>query len=570
MEVFGRSAEYDPKIDSAVRVEMGRLRSRLVEYYAQDGSNDPVRIEIPKGGYEAVFVLRHGNAAREQAGGATAAALPPRRRSSAATYLLALGIALAGVTGFLLWKRASTASNSPPASVAILPFLNLSGDSARQYMADSVTDELTEALAEVNALRVVARTSAFQFKGQGRDVREIGRRLNVANLVEGSLQLDGGNIALVVQLIRCGDGYHIWSHTYEGPVEELREMEGQIAAATSGALSGRTEKAPPVELQITSNFRAHDLYLRAAYLFHQGNITDLRQAVELCKQALALDPAFARAHLLMSKTVQNLAAAGAIPAREGWDRSLASMQKVAALAPDSSEVHTYFAHRAYVYEWNWSKAEQEFQRALRAPGSHGNAHNLYGWGLMTRKRFGEARDQFRAGLEIDPLVIGGSRQNLVVDWILERNGAQARQEAGEMLQLNPHSLAAFSFLGWEDLIERDCGRARADIASAGPMGGGWGLRNQALLDAVCGQPDQARLKLAKLSSTPELASQVSGYSLAEAYGLLGDNEHALPLLAQAADQRDSTIMYLELDPLFDSIRRDARFQALASRIGLPK
>jgi serine/threonine-protein kinase len=570
MEVFERSGEYDPKIDSVVRVEMGRLRSRLVEYYAGEGKNDPIRISLPKGTYQPEFIAVEIPAVPEVESGQPepAAEAAPERRANVrfAAPLVLIAILVAG--GLLFWKRARTTAASAPPSVAILPFLNLSGDAAKEYLGDSLTDELTEVLAESKGLRVVARTSAFQFKGQAGDVREIGRKLNVTDLLEGSIQQHGDQVRIVVQLIRCSDGYHIWSHTYETPSNQVREVETEIAASSLRALIPGRAEGSAAELPVV-DAKAHDIYLRAAYLFHQGNSDDLRQAIELSQQALAIDPNFTRAHLLIAKAFQNLASMGAIPQKEGWDGSLESMQKAAALEPGLSDVHTYFAYRAYVWEWNWAAAEREFQLAVAAPGSHGNAHNLYGWSLMTQRRFPEARSHFNTGLEIDPMVVGGSRQNLAVDWILERNYPQARRVLDQLLQINPKYAAADGLLEWTYMSERNCQAFNEVAARVKSLNRAQEIWSKAVGDAMCGKPDQARDELSQLRREGDRAGAMPAYALAEVYALLGDAEHAVPALEQAAEQRDSTIMYIQLDPVFDSIRQDARFIALARRIGLP-
>jgi TolB-like protein len=565
MEVFERTGDYDPKIDSAVRVEMGRLRSRLIEYYAQDGRNAPVRIEIPKGSYGAEFSVREPEQSESPAIVPTLR-VPHRWGRYAALVIVAV---IAIVAAIFFWKRAH--DNAAPAipSLAILPFLNLSGDSAKEYLGDSITDEITEQLAESKGLRVVARTSAFQFKGQGGDVRDIGRRLNVTDLLEGSLQEESGQIRLVVQLIRCADGYHIWSRRYDVPAGELRQVETQIADSAIRTLIPSRQGTAAAEFRTTPNPEAHDLYLRAAYFFHQGNPGELKQAIELSRRAIEIDPSFARAHLLIAKAEQNLAASGELSLRQSWEMTLDSMQKVAALDPDLADVHTYFAYRAYVYEWNWPKARREFELALAAPGSQGNTHNLYGWSLMTRGQFEEARRHFSAGLEIDPMVVGGARQNLAVDWILERDNNRARRILDEMLRINPNSLAADNLLGWIHVIERNCEALQADSRKRPPASRAWELRGNAVMHATCGQREKAQEEMAELRSLGDASRQIPSYTAAEAYATIGDADHAIPLLEKAADQRDSTIMYLTRDPLFDSIRRDVRFKALASRIGLP-
>ena len=203
VDIFGRPESFDPREDSIVRTEATRLRQKLRQYYQSEGQSDRIRIELPLRIYTPVFVAR--DAGTSANGGELQAVSPPPpsidRRRPARAWVLGVGLAatVAIVAGIILaWNRPGTAVTAP--SVAILPFLNLTGDSTQEYMSDSITDELTEELAEAGGMRVVARTSAFQFKGKAQDVRDIGRRLRVGAIVEGSIRRTGEDLELVVQL----------------------------------------------------------------------------------------------------------------------------------------------------------------------------------------------------------------------------------------------------------------------------------------------------------------------------------------------------------------------------------
>src|SRR5579871_152994 len=564
LEVFGRTGNHDPKVDSVVRVEMGRLRSRLIEYYAQAGQRDPVRIEIPKGRYEPVFVFKKGDARPP----AETAPEPPGPRRRYPIYLVAACILALGLA-ILAWKSRPSLGTSASPSVAVLPFLNFSKDGVTDYLADSLADELTEILAESTSLRVVARTSAFQFKGRSQDVREIGRRLNATDILEGSLQQYGDQLRLVVQLIRSSDSFHIWSHIYDTPVNKLAQVEAQVAAATARALLPGNQDAASIPFYTRTNPEAHDLYLRAAYLFHQGNPESLKRAADLTRQAIQLDPSFVRAHLLLAKIEQNLASMNVEPQRVAWERSQKSLEAVLALDPSSSEAHASLALHAYVAEWDWAKAEHEFQLALAPARPPANAHSLYGWSLMTRKRFDEARSHFAAALEIDPLSVAGSRTNMATDWILERNYSKARQVIDGMFELNPKSVAASGLSGWIQLIQGDCPGLRVTLGQVERWNPGDLERAKALFEAKCGQPNRARAMLADLEKHMT-ERYVSPYLVAWAYSILGEADKAVDRLDEAADNHDSLVFYIKLDPLFDTIRSQPRFQDLADRIGLPQ
>ncbi len=202
VEVFGREESFDPRTDSIVRVQAGKLRARLEKYYATEGSSDPVLIEYPKGSYVPLFRNRQANGRR---------AWRRWRMLAAATATLVL----VGLASYWMMERrvAGRPTVSGPASIAVLPFADLSPDKDQEFFCDGITEELINTLARFEGLRVVARTSAFEFKGKGQDIRKIGAQLGVATLLEGSVRKQGNRLRVTVQLNNVADGFHLWSQT---------------------------------------------------------------------------------------------------------------------------------------------------------------------------------------------------------------------------------------------------------------------------------------------------------------------------------------------------------------------
>ena len=457
VEVFERPG-YDPTLDSVVRVEMGRLRSRLTEYYSQAGRNDSVRIEIPKGSYQPSF-----NFAGAELAAAAAAISDSKRSLVPVAIALAAVILVLGLAAFAVWRFRSPSSTAP-VSIAVLPFLNLSGEPAKEYLGDSLTDELTEALAESKSLRVVARTSAFQFKDKGRDVREIGRALNAAALLEGSISMRDGRYRVVVQLIRSADGYHLWSRTYDTTLADLARVETEIAESTEQALMP-ARKVTQAKLVASPSPEAHDLYMRAIYQIQLHTADSLREGLKLAQEAVRVDPDYVRAYFAIARAETTLSAIGVISGREATELGRAAAKKALALDPQFSDAHAYMAHSTYVYDWNWPEAEKEYALAFQGEGSHGQAHSLYGWGLMTQKRFAEAHGQLQTAEELDPQS-PNPRQNLVTDRIFERNFPAAKQEVAGIFKLYPKSIVAIRDLGWIAILEKDCAAARSSAQTA--------------------------------------------------------------------------------------------------------
>jgi TolB-like protein len=352
VEVFDRPTAHDPKIDSLVRVEMSRLRSRLIEYYAQAGSSDPVRIEIPKGSYAPVFHLPEPvfpvlepvlqppvNAAPSPT--STLAARQPR-------FHMAVGIlaALCAITALVWYGR----TPAKPLSVAVLPFLNLTGDPASEYLSDGVTDELTSVLAEAGTLRVVARTSAFQFRGKGQDIREIGRMLNAGALLEGSIARTKDKYRIVAQLIRASDGYHLWAQSFDFLPGELQATEGEVARATVRTLAAdQPNFVASSSLMSTKDPEAHELALRARSAFLRGTIESVKLSIQLAQQAIDKDPSYAMAYYLRGTGEQTLGRFGIMPAKESLERCLASFVQAVKLNPSFGDAHAAPAMNSYFY-----------------------------------------------------------------------------------------------------------------------------------------------------------------------------------------------------------------------------
>lgn len=218
VEVFGRKPGYDPRFDGVVRVEAVKLRSRLKEYCETEGDADPVRIDLPKGGYLPCFEALPSQPVEPIEKGA---APPPRRVWWTDWRLIAPPLALAVlIAGYLLARRSHPRPVTPDSSsIAVLPFVNLSSNKENEYFSDGLTDDLINALTKVRGLRVVARGSAFQFKGKNPDIRAVGRQLNVAAVLEGSVQRSGNRLRITAQLSSVADGYHVWSESYDRRLE---------------------------------------------------------------------------------------------------------------------------------------------------------------------------------------------------------------------------------------------------------------------------------------------------------------------------------------------------------------
>ncbi len=242
LEVFGRAESFDTRLNSTVRTQASKLRTRLAKYYEEEGRGDPVRIEFPKGHYEPIFVLVAPLAPQDSSEApllaappspaAPAAPIPTAFRPIRIKNLWALAIpVLLIASGAALWFKRDAAPASKPPSIVVLPFKNLSAGPDDELFSEGLTDDIIDALTRVQGLRVVARNSAFQYKGKALDIRRIGKELNAATVLEGSVRKDGNLLRVVIQLEDATNGYHLWSARYDRDQHDLPALREEISAS---------------------------------------------------------------------------------------------------------------------------------------------------------------------------------------------------------------------------------------------------------------------------------------------------------------------------------------------------
>jgi serine/threonine-protein kinase len=556
-EVFDRAPDYDPQIDSVVRVEVGRLRARLAEYYDKTGADAPLRIEIPRGAYRPVFLFRETSPKP-----VVTPETPGRRRPTRWKWIAAV---LTAILVVVLW-RIRTVEHPTPAAIAVLPFLNLSGDASDEYLADGISEELTETLAEFNELRVVARTSAFQYKGKGVDVSEIGRNLRAGAVLEGSIARREGRLRVIAQLVRTSDGYHLWSHSYDASLAELPVVEAGIANATREKLAPSAVKPQSAEAAMVRNPEAHDLYMRAVYEFNQRTEASTRHAMDLARQATEKDPSFVQPLVVMAAGESQLVQFEVESPRAAAERAREDIAKALAIDPANSGAHAQKAVLAYTDQWDWPQAEREFKLALGA-GSHGSAESLYGWCLITRGRFPEARRRLQYAAELDPLSLG-PQLNLVAELMAEQNYPEAKRRVDRILATAPANSVALSLATSIGFWQGDCTGAKfasQKLTELFPKAPGARLGGFAA-DYVCGHPDQARAGATEMFQ--HLSGYLSPYVIAGAIALGGNADNVMPYLEKSAELREPRLLMLKYDRAFDWVRLDARFIALERRLGL--
>jgi TolB-like protein/Flp pilus assembly protein TadD len=461
-----------------------------------------------------------------------------------------------------------TTFNPPTHSIAVLPFVNLSGDKDQEYFSDGLTEELLNSLAEIDGLQVAARTSAFSFKGQDNDIGTIARKLNVGAVLEGSVRRSAHTIRITAQLINAVTGFHLWSKSYDRDLGDVLKLQSEIATAVASALKVTLlgDVAAKVELGGTRNPAAFNAYLWGTKEFvSRHELENVPAALAAYTEAIRLDPHYALAIAGRSIVLSYGAAEATSPAasREGFGKAEADAQKAIALAPDLAQAHLALATVLELGTLDFTRASEEYERALAlAPG---NAQVLRISGLfaayMGRTDAGLAAA--RRALVLDPLA-RDSHSVLGRALYAARRYEESVVALSEGISLDPSVKAFYTYRGFAYYGLKDLAGARTSCESERDYAG-----NQWCLSVTydkLGKHADAEAEISRLKAS---FGDVMAYQYAAFYAQRGDNPKALEWLETALRLRDAGLESLRTDSLMDPIRQEPRFQAVMRELKFP-
>jgi TolB-like protein len=320
-------------------------------------------------------------------------------------------------------------------SIAVLPFADMSPGKDNEWFSDGLAEEIINALTHISGLKVIARTSAFAFKGKQEDIRRIAEMLGVANILEGSVRKAGDRIRVTAQLITAADGSHLWSERYDRDMTDVFAMQDEIAAAIAGALQMKLATEPASQRRYEPNPAAYEAYLKARYLFEKLDPEPLAQSREYLEQAIALDPEFALAHCALADHFLLLASVGFMPAHEAMPLLREEARKALDIDHSLPEAHALLGVVAGCYDYEWREAERCFRLAMSRDPVPPQVLQWYGFFyLLSTGRAVEALEQNEQGLKADPLNIA-ARLNLSGSLFAVGKLAEAKIEAHKILEL---------------------------------------------------------------------------------------------------------------------------------------
>lgn len=498
----------------------------------------------------------------------TAVAAPPlRTRVARFRILLALavlGLTVAGVIAARALLRTEPAP--PPASIAVLPFADLSEAHDQQHFSDGLADELLTALARMPQLRVVGRTASFAYRDRTGDVQAIGRALHAATILEGSVRKSGERIRVTAQLLDAANGYHLWSETYDRPATELFAMQDEIVRAIAAAL--RIELLPAQERELvrhrTMSAAAYEEYLLAIAVFKDDQ-TAHRRSIAHYERAVELDPQFIDAWLGLADLLgyTGLYADDADEALAGKRRALEILDHVIAIAPKRWEAYLERGIFKYAHWWDWSGAEADLARAAELGGAD-DPHRLIEFARL-RAATGHLPDALTVlerVAQIDP-------QSTTVWTVMGYHNLalgrfdRARDVLKQAVSVDPLDEHAHYYLGLGELLQ---GRAAAALPHFEDSAHVLRLTGLALAHHTLGDAEGSERDLQLLITR---YGYILPYNVAEAYAWRGENDRAFEWLERARTLHDASFMYIEFDPLLRGLRADPRFAALLAHLNLP-
>jgi serine/threonine-protein kinase len=526
MEVFDRSSEYDPNIDAIVRVEARRLRAKLKAYYEEgQGTADPVLIGLRPGSYVPIFRWLDTQ--------------PAKHREEI------------GATG------------PGRTCITVLPFVNMSPEPEQDYFCDGISEEITSSLTHLSGLNVIARTSAFHFKGASIDIREVGQRLGADLVIEGSVRKAGEHLRITAQMIETESGHHLWSETFRRELKDVFAIQEEIAQSVAGLLRLHMPGVQGAVQSSAPNLDAYTAYLQARFLIHQQSPEALQAALGQLRKLVEVYPDYALAYSDMAAANGLLALFGAVSGREVYPEVKANAERGYALAPESGETCTVLGGLRAWFEYRWDEADGIYDRALRLQPSHARAHMFRAMALLCQGDIKAAETGLRRSTELDPLSASDCARMAYLHYV-KGNYPSAAEHLRQSFELDRDYPEARLYEGLLHFQQQDYD---AVIQCLSPSVSPLDIGLLAAAHAKEGSLSRAEECIERLH---QLAVRQYVTPLAEGFAAIGmgDFDLAFQCLDEAVNHKTNFVNLLSVEPFFHPIHADRRFAKLLKRLNL--
>ena len=527
IEVFGKDARFDPRTDPIVRVQARRLRVRLARYYSDEGQEDEVLVDLPKGGYAPVIKPNQA---------------PPAKRAVTAAFV-----------------RRNT--------VVVTPFLDYSPQRDQEFFCKGLAEEIVLTLMKLNNIRVFSQGSqtASQAVVEPRDTSD---RLNVPVLVSGSLRRSGDDFRITTHLIDGVNGRYLWSESIDRGLEDVFAVQEEVAAAVAEKLAVELSNAGGAR-RSTGNLAAYNLYLQARYHMGQRTEEGLRLAVEFFERAIIEDAHYAEAYAGLADANGLLGHYGVVSPAEVWTKIASNAALAVSLNDNSAEAHTSLAQVKATQDWDWLGAQREFQRAIALDQRYATAHHWYAMScLAPLGKLDEALEEIQLAQSLDPISSIISRDRALI-YYYRREFDAALDQCDNTIESNPHFTPGYWALGLIQEQRGDYDESAAAFQRAIQLSPKSPRMRGALgrTLALAGKKKDAMKVLTELH---ELASKqyVSPFELASLHFALGQAEPGFEWLTRAYQDHCYELVSIRVDPRFDSLRGHPLFGTLLGKLGI--
>lgn len=488
-------------------------------------------------------------------------------------------IAVLAIFGAFLYTQGQWPGRDAPPSteaatagtvrLAVLPLAGYGLDSEDAHLADALTEELITRLSKLSGLRVIARSSAMSYKGSDKGVAEIGRELRVGRILEGSVRKAGDRLRISMHLVDPERQEPLWAEDYDAEMKDVLAVQSEIAERVAEALHVQIQAGERGRLASygTISPEAYELYLRGRYFVEKWDEPSARKALVSFRQALDSDPTYAHAWSGLAEAYHTLASVSALPANDAYPRARAAAERALDLDEELAQAHGALGVALSFYYWNPLAAEQHFRRAIELDPSYAAGHRLYAEYLRNQGRFDEAMVEIESAQALDPL---SPRHEIEEGTILYVAGRydEAIQRFQRLLDANPNYRFAHFTIALTMVQQGRYEEALATLQELDPEGRAPDARSLAgYIYAVTGQPAEARMMLASLNDSSHVL-EVSPWFSAVVHIGLGEKDRALDLLWEAYQDRMLLLQILKVEPLFDPLRSEPRFQVLLKEVGL--
>lgn len=456
-------------------------------------------------------------------------------------------------------------------SLVVLPLENLSRDPEQEYFADGMTDELTTELVKIGGLRVISRTSAVHYKGTSKTLPEVAQELRVDAVIEGTVQRSGDRVRVRAQLIEAQTDRHLWAESYERDVRDVLALEGDLARAIAHQVHLQLTPGNHANLMETRklNPEAHEAYLKGLYYWGKLTEVDVRKSIMYFDEAIRLAPDFAPAYARLAFSYNLLASNLYVAPQDGYPKAKELARRALGIDANLANAHAALGFAVESFDWDWRAAEAEYRWANELEPNGQGAHQVYALYLSKTGRHKEAIAEMTRSAELDPLSVL-TLWNLGWIYWSAAQPERAVEQFRKILEIDPNSPDGHQGLGMLYAVQKQHQDGIAELQTAVKLSpeDSWMKAWLGYAYAVAGRKKEALEVVSDLERTSR-RKYVSAYLIATVYAGLGNEDATFRWLEKAFEQRDTQILTLKLDPLFESARSDPRFEPFVRRVGFP-